>query len=525
MSDSSFLSSFSRVLVHAPRSEAFDTKLVASLSHNQLGPVQGIGHARQDYQISPDSRDVCEAFAGLTFGPANPENDSVFSVRQRESTVRTLISIGGRPFMAAVRRDGGTVLFLASADILELTAEIGDAPLPEYFSRFVPHAMALRYMFGEASWRPREHHASVVIDDPLLRRNYGFLNFGSLLDSTKKHNFHAAVAFIPHNFGRNSRRTTRLFWENADRFSLCFHGNDHTGAEFASTDTTLLNTMLQCAERRMSVHRTRTGLDCDRVMVFPQGHFSEEAMSVLKARNFDAAVNTVPHPRQQALRLQLGELAQPAVLRYGDFPLFLRKSSRKIQTYDIAFNLFFGKPILVVEHHDTFRHPDCLTETVSRINAIAPEIHWSNVTRVVSNSVSWRRGTDGTCHIRAYSRSVRIANHSNSVERFRVEWSHAVPGALVEQVLQDGRPYLGFEADGSGPRVSIEMAPGTSQTFSLVHRNSYASLSGLGFRRNARAFVRRRLSEVRDNYLGKNPRILEIAKSLQRRLSGAASVQ
>jgi hypothetical protein len=516
---------FSHVLVHAPRSEAFDTKLVAALSHNQLGPVQGIGRSRQNYEISPDARDECEAFAGLSFGPANPENDSVFSISGQESTVRPLISIGGRPFMAAVKRNEGTVLFLASADILELTAEFGDTPLPEYFSRFLPHAMALRYIFGDACWRPRERHASVIVDDPLLRRNYGFLNFESLLHSMKEHHFHTTVAFIPHNFGRNSRRTTRLFRENVDHLSLCFHGNDHTGAEFASTDTTLLNTMLQCAEQRMSVHRGKTGLDCDRVMVFPQGQFSEEAMSVLKARNFDAAVNTVPHPRQRPLRLSLCEIAQPAVLRYGDFPLFLRKSSGKSQTYDIAFNLFFGKPILLVEHHDTFQHPDCLIETVSRVNAMAPEVRWSNLARVVSNSVSWRRGADGTCDVRAYSRTVRIANHSSSVERFRVEWSHAAPEALVEQVLQDGSPYPGFETDGSAPRVSIEMAPGTSQTFSFFQRNDYATLDGLGFRWSARAFVRRRLSEVRDNYLAKSPLILETAKTIQRRLSRAASAQ
>jgi hypothetical protein len=520
---SSLLSRFSHVLVHAPTSKGFDTKLVASLSHNQLGPAQRIGHSQRNYEIAADSRDVCEAFAGLSFGPANPQNDRVFSVSQQESTMRTLISIGGRPFMAAVRRDGGTVLFLASADIVELTAEFGDTPLAEYFSRFMPHAMALRYMFGDACWRPREHHASVVIDDPLLRQNYGFLNFGSLLHSMKQHNFQTTVAFIPHNFGRSSRRTAQLFRENADRFALCFHGNDHTGAEFASTDTALLNTMLHCAERRMSVHRTKTGLDCDRVMVFPQGQFSEQAMRVLKARNFDAAVNTVPHPREQPLRLPLCELAQPAVLRYGGFPLFLRKGSEQIQTYDIAFNLFFGRPILVVEHHDTFRHPGSLTDVVWRINSVAPKILWSNLARVVSNSVNWRRGTDGACHVRAYSRSVRIVNHSASVEHYRVEWSNASQGASVEQVLQDGRPYIGFDSDGAGPRITIELTPGTSQTFSLVHRNDYATLNGLGLRRQARAFVRRRLSEVRDNYLGKNPRMLEIAQTLQRRLSRGAS--
>ena len=46
-------------------------------------------------------------------------------------------------------------------------------------------------------------------------------------------------------------------------------------------------------------------------------------------------------------------LAQPAVLRYGGVPLFIRNFIKDTQSQDIAFNLFFGRPILIGEHHDT----------------------------------------------------------------------------------------------------------------------------------------------------------------------------
>jgi hypothetical protein len=97
-----------------------------------------------------------------------------------------MILIGGRPFMALVKDEGREVLFLASEDVADLDAEADDISLVEYFSRFVPHAMALRYVFGDHSWRPCQHHASVIIDDPLLRQNYGFLNFESLHRLTYK---------------------------------------------------------------------------------------------------------------------------------------------------------------------------------------------------------------------------------------------------------------------------------------------------------------------------------------------------
>lgn len=380
----------------------------------------------------------------------------------------------------------------------------------------MPHAMALRYATGDECWRPCKAHASIIIDDPLLRKSYGFLNFESLLRLAEQHNFHTTIAFIPHNFQRNSPRITRMFQQNPARLSICFHGNDHTEGEFASTDMAFLNTALQIAEDRMNLHHQMTGLPCDRVMVFPQGNFSVEAMKVLKSHNFYAAVNTVPHPADQPVRLTIGELAQPAVLRYGRFPLFIRKPIRQTQSHDIAFNLFFGRPVLIVEHHEIFQRPESLAEIAARINAVASEVHWSNLTSVVGNSILMRRAPNGTHHVRAYSGTVRIPNDSDSIRRYSIEWGNFCDGASIEQVLMDGTPSRGLEINDAGLRLSVELAPGSSQILSLVHPNVQATVRNLGLRWNAQAFLRRRLSEVRDNYLSKNQRLLSAAKAFQR---------
>ncbi len=518
-----FLSRFSHVLVHGLRLDPFDSAMVAALSQGRLQSVDAVEKEPADYEVSKDSSDICEAFSGLSLGPVNPANDHVFSIRASDPSLRQLISIAGRPFMAAVKSDApamaaAEVLFIAaSEDVVDLNAEVGDAPLAEYFSRFVPHSMALRYAAGDECWRPGQHHASIIVDDPLLRKDYGFLNFDTLLRLTKQHNFHTTIAFIPHNFRRSSPPITRMFRENASRVSICFHGNDHTGAEFAATDTALLNTFLQVAERRMNLHQKTTGLPCDRVMVFPQGNFSLEAMKVLKSHNFRAAVNTVPHPAEQPDRLTIGELAQPAVLRYGGFPLFIRKPIGQTQTYDIAFNLFFGRPVLIVEHHEIFQHPESLIEVVARINAVAPEIHWSNLATVVSNSILARRESDGSFRVRAYSGTVQVSNGSASIRRYSVDWAGSCDGASIERVTMDGAVGGGFEIDDAGPRLSIELTPGSSRRFSLVHRNNHAAVGSLGLRWNAQAFLRRRLSEIRDNYLSKSQPVLAAAKILQRR--------
>ena len=512
------VSRFSHLLVHSPRPESFDASVISALSEGKLEGTQPVERAA-DYEISPDSKDVCGSFAGLRFGPADPACDRVFRASDGASVVRQFICIAGQPLMAAMSRNTNQTWFLGCPDVADLHAELGDTPMPDYFSRLLPPAMALRAIFGEGNWQPGEGHASVIIDDPLLRRNYGFLNFESLLGLTRRHNFHTTIAFIPHNFRRSASQITRLFRENPERLGICFHGNDHTGAEFASTDMARLNTMLRIAEQRMKVHQDITGLQCDRVMVFPQGNFSLEAMTALRSHNFDGAVNTVPHPRQDVTRLTLGELAQPAVLRYGSFPLFLRKESVSLQAVDVAFNLFFGKPVLIVEHHDVCRRPEILSEVAARINSVAPDIRWSNLTAAMRNAFLRKRTADNIHHVLAYSNAVCLANDTSSSKRYLVEWPFTDQNVPVEQVVQDGNAINTYTVDATAVRLSVDLPAHSSQTFSLVHQNLRQSLASLGLGHKARAFLRRRLSEVRDNYLSRTPHVLAAARTLQRRLS------
>jgi hypothetical protein len=514
------LSRFSHLLVHGLRVDPFDIAMVAALSRGKLKSVDAIDGLSPSYVVAKDSKNVCEAFSGLSFGPVNPVNDHVFCTSGGDPAVQQLISIGGRPLMAAVRLEGTEILFVASEDVVDLKAELADAPLAQYFSRLLPHAMALRHVAGDQCWRPCEAHASIIIDDPLLRNNYGFLNFQSLLALMEQHNFHTTIAFIPHNFRRTTSQVTRMFLENASRLSICYHGNDHTGEEFASTDTTLLNTLIHIAEHRMRVLYKTTGLPCDKVMVFPQENFSEEALATIKSHNFHAAVNSTPRPRLTTVYPTIGEVSQPAVLRYGGFPIFVRRLIQTIESQDIAFNLFFGRPVLVFGHHEIFQDPELVVEIATRINAIASEVHWSSLATAVSNSILKRKAPDGTHHIRAYSGTVRVSNGSGSVGRFSIEWDDSCNSASVEQILMDGALCPGFEVTDAGIRLSLELAPGSSQTFSLVHRNPHATVRSLGLRRNARAFLRRRLSEVRDKYLSRNRenRMLEWVVCLTRRI-------
>jgi len=511
-------SQFPFLLVHRLTQDSFCQDLTRALSSDRLQYVEAVADTGKSYEISSDMKAVCGPFSGLSFGPANPCNDHVFSVINDDAIVRTPISIGGKPFMATMKQDKTELLFLASTDVMDVDSEVGDTPLSEYFSRFVPHAMALRYIFGDQCWHPNELCASFIVDDPLLRLKYGYLNFETLLKLTKECNFSTTIAFIPHNYRRNLRQTVQMFRQNNDRLAICYHGNDHTAAEFASPDLVQLNTMTRIAEFRMRAHEKMTGLCCDRVMVFPQERFSVEAMKVLKSRNFFAAVSGGPHPAGCRVSLTLAEIAQPAVLRHSGFALFLRKYIGQAERLDFAFNLFFGRPVLIVDHHEIFARTETLIDTVSMINSMAPDIKWCNLATAITSSNLRRTASDGTCHVHAYSSAVPIFNKGNSPKRFVVEWNHPEGSPPVERVMQDEAFDHTFQVSASAVRLSTEFVPGESHTFSVEYRNDYPSLRGLGFRWEAKAFLRRRLSEARDNYISKNRFAMAVCQALRRRV-------
>jgi hypothetical protein len=197
--------------------------------------------------------------------------------------------------------------------------------------------------------------------------------------------------------------------------------------------------------------------------------------------------------------------------------LFLRRYVKEIQPQDIALNLFFGKPVLIVEHHEIFEHPELLVDVVHKVNSMEPGIRWSGLQDAVAGSFLKRREPDAIQKVRAYSSQVQISNSSSHAERFVIEWDGPGVPSGVEAVLSSGKSCLGLEFHNRGIRIPVELPPHTSQSFSLTHCHLDSTVNSLGLRWNVKAFARRRLSELRDNHLSRNPRLLRVARSLQER--------
>lgn len=210
-----------------------------------------------------------------------------------------------------------------------------------------------------------KRYACIIIDDPLLKENYGFLNYRKLLDLMDRHHFHTSIAFIPWNYNRTDEKIAALFRERPDRFSLCVHGCNHTRREFGITDMNRLDVLVKLATVRMIEHERMTGFPFDRVMVFPQGRYSNEAMEVLRENHYWAAVNT-----------NVGPIIGPLS---SSFPLFIRYRPEKL---DFSYN-----PLLIRLHHNYFEKGyGRLIDLVDRLNAV--ETQWESLGNVIRHFIS-----------------------------------------------------------------------------------------------------------------------------------------
>src|SRR5205814_5438323 len=264
-------------------------------------------------KMSPSVADIAvsdclDEFSGVmasvrvTASGSKTDSDLVLNASKR-STVN-IISLGGGAVFSKFEYEGVPIFLSTSREIIDIDAELTSQnfDVREHFLSAVPLVLYVKWAFAETCWNAPETNACLVIDDPVLKSTHGFVNFQELLSLMKRHKFSSNIAFIPWNWRRSSPEITRLFRESPENYSVSVHGCDHTRAEFGSSDRQRLYWKAQLALERMNRHETITGIRHDRVMVFPQGIFSEAAISALKHTDLIAAVNndlisTDPHRR------------------------------------------------------------------------------------------------------------------------------------------------------------------------------------------------------------------------------------
>lgn len=496
-----FLEAAGHVLAYGFEPTAAHDAVVQALSSGAFVNTRALSRPDARLQVAAEYPEWCFQFSGLPIGSANLAKEKSFVGRPAESGVSTLIRIGEEPYFVRIENDKSKIFLLAGGEPADLDENVtrGRGAL-QSFCGVVPLMMFLRGALKEKIWHNDRPRACFIIDDPLLKKRHGFLKFKSLIESLRRRRFSACIAFIPWNYRRSNNKVAALFSSNVESMFLCVHGCDHTGAEFESRDTDLLRAKAELALDRMRKHRQLSGVSFDEIMVFPQGLFSSEALTALNAAGYLAAVNTEVSPSTTSESLQLRDLLDVAVTRWANFPLFGRRYPKDLA--DFAFDLFLGKPALMVEHHGYFKRGyEALETFIQQLNTLDHRIEWTSLETLCSHACLTRTPESGDVDVRFYTNRFVFQNTGDRNRRYTLQPSGIYSDAMA-RISVDGCEWS-CPAEGGELNLCLELSPGQTAHVRIVPKA--APLQNVAWRptmtHNASVGLRRVLCEVRDNYL------------------------
>jgi len=489
------------VFLYPTNNPAGLAKVVSDLSGTKISIHKGAG-SEIEWCIADDPGGVCGAMRGLRVRPTPGTLEGCDVFHANGSSVTPLIAAGNKAaFLKLVWM--GVPVSVSSARLIDIDAGLAtpNFDVRDHLFSAVPAVSYIRWAFVHSAWGAPEANACLVIDDPLLKARYGFVRFRELLALMKQHRFSTSIAFIPWNWRRNDREVIKLFRDNPESYSLCIHGCDHTAAEFGTSDRQRLRAVASEAVRRMSLHERRTGLAHDRVMVFPQGVFSAEAIPELKRAGFNAVVNTEVHSVPFGKRdLTISDVWDVAVMAYGDFPIYTRRYPAQ-GVENLAFDLLLGKPSLMVIHHD-FCSDGCvrLVQFIDQLNALKVSLTWRPLGDVVKRSYRQKEISPDCVEIEMYGSELLIENGSDRAKSYFVRRREQEPHTIESLHTESRR--VSWDSAGDYVRCEVNLGPGESTLLTLRFKaaeHAMHSSQNLGYA--AKTMLRRYLSEARDNYL------------------------
>ena len=416
--------------------------------------------------------------------------------------------------MYACARYGDVPVFIsASTDVIDLECELprGLFDIQEHAFTALPIALYIKSALAEACWQPAEIPAVLIIDDPLLKRSHGFVDFAELLSLMKRHHFSTNIAFIPWNWRRSKERIAKLFLQNPDYYSISVHGCDHTRAEFGSGSVEELFAKTRLALTRMAAHEKRTGLAHNPVMVFPQGVFSAAAMTALKHSGLVAAVNNDTISADSSpLPITVADLWDVAIMKYDNFPLFTRRYPWE-GLENFAFDALLGKPAIAIIHHDACKdHCSRLVEFIDRLNASRVRPLWRDLSGAVRRSYRRRNLGKDVVEVETYATETSIENDSPRPKQFVLTRRESHPASVRD--VEIGSGDVEFTSSDDALSVSTRLQPGERAIMRVLFkelRDCTAQPNGAWT--EARIMLRRYSCELRDNYVTKGKLILKSA--------------
>ena len=475
--------------------------------------VVALGSSELAVQISKVRPELAGPLSGLTAHLRPNPRDQACEIDDATGSVERILDSRRGALLFVLQRHGRQIFVSASRDVPDLEAPIGGRwfDVRDDFGSCVPPVMFLKWAFRGVGWQPRESGACLIIDDPLLKHHYGFLDFGRLERLMRERHFTTNVAFIPWNYRRTSAAVARMMVASEGRFSISIHGCDHTGAEFGVRSVSVLNGKASLIRERMDEHARRTGVPHDWIRVFPQGVFSKVSLRALQQRQFLAAVNTDVLPVDTDERPTLADLWSPALLNHFSFPLFTRRYP-DLGIENFAFDVLLGKPCLIVEHHTFFKDGGTRAAAfIDALNALNARLDWQPLGAVIRRAYQWRVATSSQdLYVRMFANELALKNEQGSDRTYVIEKGDR-GSAGVQAVLTDRGP-VAWTRQAERIIATVPLRAGEETTVRVLYTSPPGVTEfGSSPREALRTAARRYGSEFRDDVLSRYERLDTLA--------------
>jgi hypothetical protein len=507
-----FFSSVELLLLYDFQPSLLSDKALRHISSGAINSVYRFNTNNHCYKVSSNLLGLVHELGGMSVAPIDNNIDYGFVCPDSNGDFDPIISIDEKPLFIYLRKNGLTCFLIANTQILDIDEEWSkEVRVEDYFSRFVPYAIFIKHAFGKYCWHNNKRYANFIIDDPLLKKQYGLLDFNRLIRLIRAKKFKTTLAFIPWNYWRTDNKSADFFRENHNDISLCIHGCDHSGGEFGSTDLASLMRKASWAIARMERHERRTGIGYERIMVFPQGYFSTAALKALKKNKYLAAINSSIFPVNEE-RLKASDFLDLALNTFCGFPVFQRRYSNNLTS--ILLDIFLGKPALIAEHHSYFKNSDrSIGEFIDRLNTTCSEMRWESLSEIAMRSYLTKQVDDAVSCCRIYTDEAIIENDDDSEKTFmiikREDDEIKSSGVLINGEHSD------YCMDNNFIKISHKIAPRKNIRISIRYEQETGEIPPPRLRSSPSTFARRFLSELRDEYLSKNEFILNKAHELR----------
>ncbi len=454
--------------------------------------------------------------SGLSVGIQPGPSDQTFNMMGKSADFQSIISTREGQMFFGCRSNGIPIFVSSSADIVDIHVSATHCfDVKAAFASAVPIAMYLQWAFSGVGWNRRETSACLILDDPPLKRRYGFLEFRRALELMDDHNFAMSLAFIPWNWRRTNAEVVSLFRHRPDRLSIAVHGCDHTGGEFAARSAADLSARIKVASLRMGCLQERTSLKHDRVMVFPRGEFSGEAAEALKHNNFIGAVNTEVAPANGSVnKTTVADLWDVAIRRYENFPIFTRRYlTHGLENF--AFDILLGKPCFVVAHHQGFEDDAReLVVLIDKLNALSCNLVWRSLGDAIRRSSRFRARGNATSLLEMYGSEALVENTSEELQSVKVVKRETDPNCL-RSIIANHQPVQ-WQWENQRLAFTVKVPPRESVQLRCIYNDSLAEgVYPLSVGYKFKTGLRRYLSEARDYLISEKSYLFKIPQRMR----------